>query len=247
MVSRETASGWRSGYLVEVCTGLLMLVLFVAMVASPGEETVPYHLLFVVFTLVYGFRIWPMRPTLLVLAVIGVIMYIRVADGTIAAPEVSEVLILPLLLLAVVWHAQRRAATQRQVEKMAEERECRLQREREFLRDTSHAIRTPATISRGHVELIQGALADPEAHEDSEVVVPQLDRMSAQSERLLALARLDSESPLTLEKVEPPASRWSAASSRSPAARSRASPASCRSFATWLCTSAARSRRCAVC
>ena len=207
MAGRETSSGWRSGYLVEVCTGLIMLALFVAMVATPGEETVPYHLLFVVFTLVYGFRIWPMRPTLLVLALItavtGVIMYVRVTDGTIAAPEISEVLILPLLLLAMVWHAQRRAAAQRQVEAMVEEREQRIQREREFLRDTSHSIRTPATIARGHLELIQGALTDPAAYEDSEVVVRQLDRMVALSARLLALARLDTDvAQLTLEKVE---------------------------------------------
>ena len=79
MGGREASSGWRSGYLVEVCTGLLVVAMLVAMVATPGEETLPYHLLFVWFTLVYGFRIWPMRPTLLVVgaitAVTGAIMY----------------------------------------------------------------------------------------------------------------------------------------------------------------------------
>ncbi|HET7196207.1 MAG TPA: HAMP domain-containing sensor histidine kinase [Nocardioides sp.] len=206
MADRTASSGWRSGYLVEVCTGLLVLSMIVAMVATPGEETVPYHLLFVWFTLVYGFRIWPVRPTLVVVgaitAVTGIVMYVRVADGTIAGPEITEVLILPLLLLAMVWHAQRRVAAQRQVEAMVEERERRLQREREFLRDTSHAIRTPAAIARGHVELIQAALTDPEAYEDSAVVVRQLDRMCALSARLLALARLDSEAPLALETLE---------------------------------------------
>ena len=112
-------------------------------------------------------------------------------------------LTLPLLLVAMVWHAQRRVAAQRQVEAMVEERERRLQREREFLRDTSHAIRTPVTIARGHVELIQAALSDPGAYEDSEVVVRQLDRMHALSSRLLALARLDSETaPLATEHLE---------------------------------------------
>ena len=43
---------------------------------------------------------------------------------------------------------------------MAEERHRSLEREREFLRDTSHAIRTPVTIARGHVELIQGIARD---------------------------------------------------------------------------------------
>ncbi len=168
----------------------------VAMVVLPGEETIPYHLMFLAVTLVYGFRVWPMPPTAVVIGAItiitGMIFYVHFRDGRIDAPELSEVPLMPLLLLAMVWHARRRAEAQRQVEEMAEQRQRLLQREREFLRDTSHAIRTPVTIARGHVELIQGTLADPLAYDDSDVVLRQLDRMDALSTRLLALARLDS-------------------------------------------------------
>ena len=205
-VGRRAASRWRSGSIVEVWTGLFVLAMLLAMIATPGEETVPYHLLFVWLTLVYGFRVWPIRPTLLLVGAItaatGAIMYARVADGTIDGPELTEVPIMPLMLLAMIWHAHRRAAAQRQVEAMVEERERSLLREREFLRDTSHAIRTPVTIARGHVELIQAGLSDPDAYEDCRVVVRQLDRMCAMSARLLALARLDSAAPLSLEKLE---------------------------------------------
>jgi signal transduction histidine kinase len=205
-VGRGALTGWRSGALVEVCTGLFVVAMLLAMIVTPREETVPYHLLFLVLTLVYGFRVWPIKSTLIVVGVItaatGAIMYAHVRDGAIDPPELTEVPLLPLMLLAMIWHAHRRAAAQRQVEAMVHERERSLVREREFLRDTSHAIRTPVTIARGHVELIQAALSDPDAYEDSEVVVRQLDRMCALSTRLLALARLDSAAPLAMEKLE---------------------------------------------
>jgi signal transduction histidine kinase len=130
-----------------------------------------------------------------------VIMYDHVEDGSIDVPELAEVPLMPLLLLAMVWHARRRAAAQRQVEAMAEERQRDLQREREFLRDSSHAIRTPVTIARGHMELIKAGLSDTEALEDSQVVLRQMDRMCALSSRLLALARLDSAQSLRLESL----------------------------------------------
>ena len=133
--------------------------------------------MFLAVTLVYGFRVWPMRPTAVVigaiLVVTGVIFYSHYRAGRIDAPELSEVPLMPMLLLAMVWHARRRVEAQRQVEEMAEERRRRLEREREFLRDTSHAIRTPVTIARGHVELIQGTLNDPLAYDDSDVVLRQ--------------------------------------------------------------------------
>jgi signal transduction histidine kinase len=190
------------GRVVDACTGVFVTAMVAVMLAIPGEETIPYHLLFLCLTLVYGFRVWPLRPTLLVVATVtvvtGAIMYDHVEDGSIDVPELAEVPLMPLLLLAMIWHARRRAAAQRQVEDMAEERQRSLQREREFLRDSSHAIRTPVTIARGHMELIQAGLSDPEAIEDSQVVLRQLDRMCALSSRLLALARLDSAQPLRL-------------------------------------------------
>jgi signal transduction histidine kinase len=177
-----------------------------AMVALPGEETIPYHLMFLAVTLVYGFRVWPMAPTLIVIGAVtvvtGAIFWVHYLAGRIDAPELSEVPLMPMLLIAMVWHARRRAEAQRQVEEMAEERHRLLQREREFLRDTSHAIRTPVAIARGHVELIQGSLTDPLAYDDSDVVLRQLDRMDALSTRLLALARLDSGGVLHRERLD---------------------------------------------
>jgi signal transduction histidine kinase len=194
------------GALVDITLGIFTLVMLATMIAVPGEDALPYHLMFLSITLVYGFRVWPMWPTLLAVSVIavstGAVMYAHYLDHKIDAPELFEVPLMPMLLLAMMWHARRRAAAQQQVEEMAEERRRNLEREREFLRDTSHAIRTPVTIARGHVELIQAGLDDATAYGDSEVVLRQLDRMCALSSRLLALARLDSMQALPLQPLD---------------------------------------------
>jgi signal transduction histidine kinase len=199
-VDPEVRSTTVPGVVIDVVLAVFSVTMLVAMVAMPGQETIPYHLMFLAVTLVYGFRVWPMGPTALVIAaatlVTGAIFWVHYREGWIEQAELAEVPLMPLLLLAMVWHARRRAEAQRQVEEMAEERRRSLQREREFLLDTSHAIRTPVAIARGHVELVQGALSDPLAYDDSEVVLRQLDRMHALSTRLLALARLDSDGQL---------------------------------------------------
>lgn len=191
----ESMIGLRRRLLVDVSLAAFMTVMLVLMVRMPGQETIPYHFLFLALTLVYGFRVWSVLwtavVTILVTTSTGWILASHFSDGAIDAPELSEVPLMPMLFLAMVWHARRRVAAMRSVEFMAEERRTNLERERELLRDTSHAIRTPVTIARGHMELIRPTLADPLAREDADVVVRQLDRMSALSGRLLALARLD--------------------------------------------------------
>jgi signal transduction histidine kinase len=172
-----------------------MLAMVVLMIRMPGEETIPYHFLFLSLTIVYGFRVWPLWPTLLVAlavtATTGWILVDRVADGVIDTAELAEVPLMPALFVAMVWHARRRVDAQRQVEQMADQRRASLDRERGFLRDTSHAIRTPITIARGHLELAGTVPSTDVARPHVEVALRQMDRMSALSNRLLALARLD--------------------------------------------------------
>src|SRR5438067_13523831 len=38
-----------------------------AMIAWPTWETIPFHFVWISLTLVYGFRVWPIRATLIVL------------------------------------------------------------------------------------------------------------------------------------------------------------------------------------
>ncbi|WP_328993378.1 HAMP domain-containing histidine kinase [Kribbella sp. NBC_01245] len=104
--------------------------------------------------------------------------------------------------LVMVWHARRRATALRQVEELAARQLAGLDREREFFRDASHAIRTPVTIARGHLELATGSELPDGVRQDLIVALQQLERMSALSNRLLALARLDAGEALRCQPTD---------------------------------------------
>lgn len=63
--------------------------------------------------------------------------------------------------------------------------------QRQLLSDVSHQLRTPLTVARGHLEVLdRGNCADPgEVHETLGVVVDELDHMRALVDRLLLLGR----------------------------------------------------------
>src|SRR5438093_469809 len=69
-----------------------------------------------------------------------------------------------------------------------------------FLSEASHELRTPITVARGRLELLQEA--GPEEREALSSVVEELDRMARIVDHLLLLARLDEGMPLTIEPVE---------------------------------------------
>jgi signal transduction histidine kinase len=183
--------------LVDGLLAVYVLAMLVLMNVMIGREVIPYHLLFLGLTLAYGFRVWPLAPTLLVTFLVTVttgwiLVDHQLLDGTSRA-EWAEIPLMPLLFLAMVWHARRRVAAQQEVELMAEERLAVFEREREFFREASHAMRTPVTIALGHLELLEPIVtASPEPARDYAVVVRQMGRLSALSTRLLALAKLDS-------------------------------------------------------
>ncbi|MDX6264078.1 MAG: two-component system, OmpR family, sensor kinase [Kribbellaceae bacterium] len=182
--------------LIDGLLAAFVLAMLVAMNLMIEREVIPYHLLFLALTLVYGFRVWPLLQTLLITfaitAVTGWILVVhQLQDGSSRA-EWAEIPLMPMLFLAMVWHARRRVAAQQQVELMAEERLAVFDRERQFFREASHAMRTPVTIARGHLELLEPVVAGDESRQDLAIAMRQVDRLSALSTRLLALAKLDS-------------------------------------------------------
>jgi signal transduction histidine kinase len=203
---RPRALGTRAdtrGVVIDAALFVFCATMLWLMTVYDGNETIPYHFLFLALTIVYGFRVWALGPTFIVISAVtvstGWIMTQHVLDGSIDQwSELAEIPLMPALVVAMVWHARRREEAQARERKMAEERAASLEREREFFRDTSHAIRTPVTIARGHLELLEPTLVDEVAREDVGVVLRQLDRMSALSNRLLALAQLDAGLALRL-------------------------------------------------
>jgi signal transduction histidine kinase len=140
--------------------------------------------------------------------------------GEVDLDELSEVALMPSILAFTVWHGLRRVAAQRRVEELAALESSRVQRQREFLRDTSHAIRTPVTIARGHVELLRLASADETVRADADEVLHQLQRLAELAGRLLVMETLDTTGELRRDDVDVAhlvaavGSRWRAAVER---------------------------------
>jgi signal transduction histidine kinase len=180
----------------DVSFAVIAVTALVLMARNPEWATIPYHLMFLSLTLVYGFRVWALPATILVIGAVtsatGALMINEYLDEVIDGPELAEIPLMPALVVAMVWHARRRAATNLELRRMTAQQQGMIHRERTFFRDTSHALRTPVSIARGHLELAEAAAVQPEIHEDLSVAVRQLDRLSVLSNRLLTLAQLDS-------------------------------------------------------
>ena len=183
-------------------------------------ETVPFHFIWVSLTILYGFRVWSMTPTVWVLGAIilvtGVVLIVDISRGTQPLDEVTEVPLMAAMFLVMVWHARRRLAVTEEIRRVSEANLRLLERERQFIQNASHELRTPITIAIGHAELLHQAKDPGTIAEDALVVIQELMRLRRLAERLLILAA--AEDPDFLHKrpveVEPmlveAVHRWSA-------------------------------------
>ena len=94
--------------------------------------------------------------------------------------ELSEVPLMASMYLVIVWHARR-------WQQAMEERRRSLERERDFIRDASHMLRTPITVALGHAELARTS-GNGQRSDDVDIVIEELGRISTISDRLLLLA-----------------------------------------------------------
>ena len=194
------AIGSRSPSPVEVGWGALSLGCLAVMVAWPAWETIPFHVIWISLTVLYGFRVWSPSVTGLVLAFVvigtGATILTDAFEGLQLWGELFEVPLMSAMFLAMVWHARRRAQALTTVEALAEERATLLERDERLLHNVSHELRTPVTITRGHLELLERRLGEetPELH----VAFDELARMERIVERILLLAR--AEQPASIER-----------------------------------------------
>jgi signal transduction histidine kinase len=162
------------------------------MIKWDSWETIPFHFVWISLTLVYGFRVWPMRATLFVLVFVMVATAASIGldafNGIQLWGELFEVPLMAAMFLAMVWHARRRVDALQVAEGRAEERRSLLERQERFVHDASHELRTPLTIARGHLELLR---LDGHERAELDVALDELGRIDAIIERLLVLAAAD--------------------------------------------------------
>ena len=191
--------------LLDAVWAVFSAVNLIAIFAFAGWETVPFHFIWISFTLVYGFRTWAPRPTLTVLGVVmattAAAIGLDVARGSEPFAELTEVPLMAAMFLAMVWHARRKLTAEQESRRVGEENARLLATQRRFLQDASHQLRTPITIALGHAELLAGGLTGHQEGHDIEVVLGELDRLRRIAERLLVIAAAEGPEFLRREAV----------------------------------------------
>lgn len=192
---------------LEIAWAIFALANLAAMEAVPYWETVPFHFIWVSLTIVYGYRVWAAQTTRWVLVAVvvttGTVLWMQVDRGVRGPDELTEVPLMGAMFLAMVWHAQRRLAAMEGLSRLSEENLRLLQRERQFIQDASHELRTPITIALGHAELLARSSQEQEFAEDARIVVDELLRLRRLADRLLLLAASADPDFLSKVPVEP--------------------------------------------
>jgi two-component system, OmpR family, sensor kinase len=167
----------------------------------PGEETVPFHFVWISLALVYGFTHWRTSWMVLALAAVilstGLILAHHAGTGEIGWEETTEEPLMSGIFVVMVWHVHRRQVLLREVQRIHELERRRLERQQLFIRLASHELRTPITVARGYTELIGAAHRDDAlTRDDTALVLEELDKVAGITQRLVTLMQLDQPHPL---------------------------------------------------
>jgi signal transduction histidine kinase len=158
-----------------------------------GWETVPFHWIYVSFTLLYGYRMWRGKGTIAGITFVslsaGGMTLLAVHQAREDWAELTEVPLMGLMFLAMVYHVRRRQAAVAESEVLATNLRAALQRQRDFVSDASHELLTPITIARGHIDLIRRyhSADDAEVGFACDTVIGELERMERLIDQLLLI------------------------------------------------------------
>ena len=178
----------------------------IAMRLIPAWQTVPFLIIWVSLTVIYGFRLWRLGSTILTVAVVtlatGGLIGWQVLRGEQDLDYLAEVPLVAMMFVVMAWHSRRRLAAMEEIRRVSEHNLRLLDRQREFLQDVSHELGTPITIALGRTELISRAATDAGVAEDARVAVDELLRMRRLASRMMLLAATDSPDFLRVAPVD---------------------------------------------
>jgi signal transduction histidine kinase len=193
-------------YWVDISLVAFIGLNLLAMRLLPGWGAIPFLTIWVSLTAIYGFRLWRLESTVLVVAVVtlatGGLIGWQVVRGEQDGDYLAEVPLIAMMFVVMVWHARRRVAATDEMKRVSEHNLLLLDQQRQFLQDVSHELGTPITIALGHAELIEHAATDQAIAKDARVAVDELLRMRRLANRLLLLAATDGPDFLRLAPVD---------------------------------------------
>jgi signal transduction histidine kinase len=206
---------WRpQGGWIDIAWVVLWVLGLAGIVIFERWEAVPFQLIWIAFALLYCFRVRSTEPALWVLASMIVTTFaaigLDVLRGAHTAAQLTELPLMAVILLMLMWHGHRRLVAAERTG-VSEESARLLTTQRRFLQDVSHQLRTPITIALGHSELLARHLTDKQDKRDINVIVGELNRLRRLSERLLliaASANPDSLRPAPVELDQFIADEW---------------------------------------
>jgi signal transduction histidine kinase len=180
-------------WLVFAIANLAAMAALVELDGPHGLETVPFHFVYVSFTILYGFRAWRAGRVVAGITFValstGLMTLLAIHAGREDWAELTEVPLMTLMFLAMVFHVRRRQQATATAERLAADLRENLDRQRGFVSDASHELLTPITIGRGHLEVLE-RLPQPSRDDIDDaitVVIGELDRMDRVISRLLLL------------------------------------------------------------
>jgi signal transduction histidine kinase len=202
LVQRLWASRWP-----EVAWAIFAVGNLAWMILVPSWSMLPYHFTWISLLLLYGLGYrtatrgmiwWLLAPVMAGAALLFVDARIRAM-----APydELIELPVMVVLLFAIARHTTRRKAAMAELDELSRRNAQLLERQRAFVQNASHELRTPITVALAHAELLPGSVvgvADTDADSDAAIVVDELGRLRRLVDRLLLLATAERNDPARL-------------------------------------------------
>jgi signal transduction histidine kinase len=197
---------WARTFRVDIAWVVFIGLNLLAMQLIPAWQTVPFLIIWVSLTTIYGFRLWHLGSTLLTVVTVtlatGGLIGWQVLRGKQDGDYLAEVPLLAMMFVVMVWHSRRRVTAMEEMRRVSEHNLLLLDQQRQFLQDASHELGTPIAIALGHAELIEHAATDQGIAADARVAVAELLRMRRLTSRLLLLAATDGPDFLHLAPVD---------------------------------------------